>query len=77
MTYDVRNPDPGLGQTPKSILIVKCFISNMYIFTLISLNDIVITSELTLTLKIIVQCDIKHIMMLPIKTIMSVLKVST
>jgi hypothetical protein len=49
----------------------------MYIFTLISLNDIVITSELTLTLKIIVQCDIKHIMMLPIKTIMSVLKVST
>jgi hypothetical protein len=54
MTYDVGNPDPGLGQTPKSILIVKCFISNMYIFTLISLNDIVSTSELTLTLKIIV-----------------------
>ena len=33
--------------------------------------------ELTLILTIICQCDVKYIMMLLIKTIMSVLKVST
>jgi len=33
--------------------------------------------ELTLILKIIGQCDVKHILTSPIKTIMPVLKIST
>lgn len=37
-----------------------------YIFPVISLNDIVRTNELTLILKIIDQCDDKHIMTLTI-----------
>jgi len=44
---------------------------------LISSSDFVGINELTLILKIIGQCDVKHIMTLPIKTITSVLKVST
>ena len=53
------------------------FIGNFDIFLLNSPNDIVIIKELTLKLKIVVQCDVKLIMTLPIKAIMSVLKVST
>ena len=53
------------------------FIGNFDIFLLNSPNDIVIIKELTLRLKIVVQCDVKLIMTLPIKAIMSVLKVST
>ena len=54
------------------------FIDNFDIFLLNSPNDIVISiKELTLKLKIVVQCDVKLIMTLPIKAIMSVLKVST
>ena len=34
-------------------------------------------NKLTLILKIIGQCEVKHIMMLPIKTLISVLKVSS
>ena len=44
---------------------------------MISLNDIVRINDLTLILKIISQCDGKHIIMLPIETIMLVFKVST
>jgi len=44
---------------------------------LISQTNIVNIKELTLILKIIGQCDDKHIMMLPIKTIASLMKVST
>jgi len=53
-------------------------VQNLYIFPLISSNDIVIIKWLTVILKIIGQCDIKHIMSLPTKRIiMPVLKVST
>jgi len=45
------------------------------IFPLISLSDILSIKKLIPTMKIIDQCDIKHIKTLPIKTIMSVLKV--
>ena len=44
---------------------------------MISLNDIVRINDLTLILKIISQCDVKHIIMLPMETIMLVLKFST
>jgi hypothetical protein len=46
-------------------------------FPLISPSDIVSINRLTLILKTISQCDVKHIMMLQIKTIMWVLEVST
>jgi hypothetical protein len=59
------------------------FICNFYIFPLISLSDNVsmmnwpwYSDELTMILKFIGHCAIKHIMMIPIKTITSVLKVS-
>jgi hypothetical protein len=52
------------------------FISNFGIFILI-FSYVVSTNELFLMLKIIGQCDVKHIMKLPIKIITSVLKVST
>jgi hypothetical protein len=38
-------------------------------FLLISPSDIIGIKEVTLILEIISQCDIKHIMLLPIKTI--------
>ena len=44
---------------------------------MIAQTNIVNIKELTLILKIIGQCDDKHIMMLPIKTIASLMKVST
>jgi hypothetical protein len=54
------------------------FIDNFDIFLLNSPNDIVISiKELTLKLKIVVQCDVKLIMTLPIKAIMLVLNVFT
>ena len=57
-----------------SIFFIK---GNLDIFLWISLGDIANTNKLTLILKFIGQCDVKHIMMKPIKTIPSVLKVST
>ena len=51
--------------------------SNLDILPLISLSYIICFNKLTLMLKIISQCDIKHILMLQIKTITLVLKVST
>lgn len=52
------------------------FVGNLYIFSfLISLTDISSLDGLTLILKIMCQCDIKHFMMYQIKTIISVLKV--
>jgi hypothetical protein len=55
---------------------IKHFISNLDMFPLIS-QMIFYINELTLILKIIGQCDVKHIMMLPFKTITWVLKVLT
>jgi hypothetical protein len=52
------------------------FISNFDIFILI-FSYVVNTNELFLMLKIIGQCDVKHIMTLPIKIITSFLKIST
>jgi hypothetical protein len=46
-------------------------------FPLISSSDIFSINRLTMKLKIIGQYDFKHIMMLPIKAIASILKVST
>ena len=51
------------------------FISTLYILPLILRRDIFNVNGLTLILKIIGQCDVKHIMTLVIKTIASVLKV--
>jgi hypothetical protein len=60
--------------------IVRCLVILLLplldIFPLISLSDIFSINRLRF-LKIIGQCDIKHIMMLPIKIIMSILKVLT
>ena len=50
-------------------------ICNIYIFSLISPRDIFSINGITLLLKMINQCDIKHSLMLPIKTITLVLKV--
>ena len=47
---------------------ILCFISNLNIFPMISQSDIVSINEWTLILKIISQHEIKHIMMLRIKT---------
>ena len=59
----------------------KCKIITFYRqfwhFPLIAPSDIVRIKELTLILKIISQCEVQHIMMLPIKTITLVFKVST
>jgi len=52
------------------------FIDTMDIVPLISLNDIISINKLILMLEIIGQCDVKHIMTLPIETKMSLLKVS-
>ena len=46
-------------------------------FSLFSPSDTVNINNLSLTSEIISQRNVKHIMMLPIKTITSVLKVST
>jgi hypothetical protein len=46
-------------------------------FPLISLSDIVSINKRSLIPEIFGQCDVKHIMMLLIKTIMSVLDIST
>ena len=43
---------------------------------MITLGDIVSINEQILILKIISECDVKHIMMSQIKTILTVLKVS-
>ena len=60
-----------------TVKVVMCkFIDNLDIFLLILHGDIVSIYKLTVILKIICQSDFKH-MMLPIKTIMSVLNVST
>ena len=53
------------------------FIGKLAIFPLISTSDIFSINELTLILNIIGQCDVKHIMTFPIKTITLVVKVST
>ena len=52
------------------------FIGNLDLFPLISLSNIVIIKQQTPILKIIAQCDIKHIITLLIKTITSVLNFS-
>jgi len=52
-------------------------ICNIYIFSLISPRDIFSINGITLLLNMINQCDIKHSLMLPIKTITLVLKVLT
>jgi hypothetical protein len=45
---------------------ICCIISNFEKFSLISSNDIVSTNEPVLILKNIDQCDVKHILMLPV-----------
>ena len=57
--------------------LVLLFIGSFLIFSLILPSEIVTKNELTLILVIIGQGDVKHILMLQIKTITSVLKVST
>ena len=57
---------------PSVIIICK-----YYLFPLILLWDIFSINGETLIPKIMGQCEVKHIMMLPIKTITSVLKVLT
>ena len=47
------------------------------IFLLIVLSDVVSINEMTLILEIIGWFEVKHIMMLPVKTMTLVLKVST
>jgi len=60
------------------VYVYKKYLSVILTFcSLISTSDSVSISELTLILKIIGQCDVKQIMILPIKTMTSVLKVST
>jgi hypothetical protein len=54
------------------IIVIIC---NIYIFSLISPRDIFSINGITLLQKMINQCDIKHSLMLPIKTITLVLKV--
>ena len=44
---------------------------NLYILPLTSLSDIVTIKKLTLILEIIGQCEVKHILMLQIKTIIN------
>jgi hypothetical protein len=56
---------------------IEYFIGYLDNFLLISHSDIVSIYKLNLMLKIIGQCDFKHIMMIPMKTMASVLKVST
>jgi len=51
------------------------FIGNLYIFPLVSPRDIFRNNRLAMILKNIGQCNVKHIMTLPIKTITSVVKV--
>ena len=53
------------------------FLVNLYIFPLISLRGGVSINRLTLILKIISQCDVKHVIKLQIKTITSVLMILT
>ena len=60
-----------------SALICLLLIGNLGIFPLISMSDIFSIKELSLIPKNISQCDIKHFMTLPIKTITSVQKVTT
>lgn len=55
---------------------VKCMIVDLHIFSLISRRDILSINRLTLILKIFVWCDSK-LMVLPMKTRTSVLKVLT
>jgi hypothetical protein len=59
--------------------IFEIIIDNLYIFLLISPINIFIINGLRLTsiLKIIWHCDVKHIMMLPIKTMTAVMNVLT
>lgn len=52
-------------------------ISNAYSFPLISQSDTLSINEMIMILKIICQFVVKYVMLLPIKTIMSVLNVST
>ena len=56
---------------------IRCVFVNCDIFPLILLSDIVSINKLTVILKNIGKCDVKHIMTLPIKRITSVLKVLT
>jgi len=56
---------------------IRCVFGNCDIFPLILLSDIVSINKLTVILKNIGKCDVKHIMTLPIKRITSVLKVLT
>ena len=52
--------------------LICLLIGNLGIFPLISMSDIFSIKELSLIPKNISQCDIKHFMTLPIKTITSV-----
>ena len=68
--------------TEKSPLVLKNIVNHLLsviwtFFSLISPSDIVSFNELTLKLKIICLCDVKHIKTLPIKPNASVLKVLT
>ena len=66
-----------IGRVSSGETVCALFIGNLDIFPLISWGNIVIISERTVTLKIIDQCYVKYIVMLPIKTMVSVLMFST
>ena len=51
----------------KTVLIKLVHIGKFDIFPLISVSDIIAMNELTLILEIIAQCDVKHVMTLPLK----------
>jgi hypothetical protein len=57
-----------------AIVYVIYLICNLEIISLISLSDIVSINELTVMLKFICQCNVKHIMTLLIKTITNIIK---
>jgi hypothetical protein len=57
--------------TVKDIQVLSVF------YPLISLSDIFSINQLILILKIIGQCDVKHVMMLPIKIITSIMNTIT
>ena len=68
----------GIRSCPEfSHFTLYSLIGNSYTFPMISLRKFVSINVLTLMLKIIGQCDIKHIMTLPTKIITLVLKVAT
>lgn len=58
-------------------IIVKWAIFQLHFYFDFSLNDSVSINDLTMVLKIISTCEVKHVMTLPIKTITLVLNVLT